>query len=279
MYFWLRWNHIVFNFLEKHKSSRTLQLHLLLPTLGTIIALSFHSMNCLNYMRYNITGIYSQYLFLFTHISNLIGNCSFLQFGIISVFENSFILHEFEENCCLPNNSGLVAIFFYQFENIISLLYLHLCREVSRNQKSVLFLLFWRQSVLFLQLFLNISSLSLIPSNFTMMSLVVVYFSFIFAWGSLFLLNLRLNFFSFLALGTFWPLSLQLLLWPLSLSITVGIPTACPMSFIYSFLYFPSLHFFAKRCGCGPPGIRLKSTAVEKPKMHEQSTDSHCPMS
>lgn len=87
MYFWLRWNHIIFNFLEKHKSSRTLQLHLLLPTLGTIIALSFHSMNCLNYMRYNITGIYSQYLFLFTHISNLIGNCSFLQFWA-SIWDN-----------------------------------------------------------------------------------------------------------------------------------------------------------------------------------------------
>lgn len=162
-------------------------------------------------------------------------------------------MHEFEENCYLPNNSGLAAIFFYQFENIISLLYLYLCREVSRNQKSVLFLLFWRQSVLFLQLFLNISSLSLISSSFTMMSSVVVYFSFIFAWGSLFLLNLRLNIF-------FWPWEhfdhyLFSCCSDLSLSITVGIPTACPMSFIYSFLCFPSLHFFVKRCGCGPLGF------------------------
>lgn len=122
------------------------------------IVMSFHSINSLNFRRY-ITAINNQYLLLFTHIFNLIRNHSSLKFlsvppGIIFLFQNFlyFALIE-KKNCFLPYSSRLAAMLFYQFENIISLLYLYLCREVSRNQKSALLSLFWSKSVLFLRLF------------------------------------------------------------------------------------------------------------------------------
>ena len=127
------------------------------------IVMSFHSINSLNFMRYYITAINSQYLLLFTHIFNLIRNLSSLKFWsvppvIIFLFENFLYFALIWEKkkkkpCFLPYSSRLAAMFFNQFENIVSLLYLYLCREVSKNQKSDLLLLFWRKSVLFPQLF------------------------------------------------------------------------------------------------------------------------------
>ena len=133
-------------------------------SMSYFIVMSFHSFNSLNFMRCYITAINSQYLLLFTHIFNLIRNLSSLKFWsvppvIIFLFENVLYFtliwkkRKTQTNCFLPYSSRLAAMFFYQFENIVSLLYLYLCREVSKNQKSALLLLFWRKSVLFPHLF------------------------------------------------------------------------------------------------------------------------------